>query len=703
MHTRKSNLKPLTCFLLIVSLHPLQGSGLNGTYFDRSYLEEVLVQRVDATLDFDWGETEPVEGTGSAYSIRWTGGLTSGDTGQHTLYFRINGGIRVWFNNQLIINNWDDGSQYPRAIVEMHAGVTYPIKIEYKQEAGTARFRFLWQSDNIPKQIVAQSALSPTLPSIAPALKAHPADRFVDMIGINIHLDYPDTVYYQQYEEIIKPKLLESGIRRVRQPYRSDFPSYKKNVIQDLAMTTSIRFSILEPGTGSYASLAVSAADINALMQDLNQQVDSVEGHNEPDLFLPGDWAAITATYQTALHTAVQESSYAGSIAVLSPSIIGESYFDNPGDLSASITHTNTHPYTGAEPPETDRLYKELWSARHLAGEDSATAITEFGFHTAEADPAPHQPAVTENVQAKYLLRSFLKYHQVGMEWAYSYEFIDLFPDSSNDDIESNWGILDNDGRAKPAFVALKNTIHLLSDPGAVFAPEALAFSVMNGFDEDLRYQLFQKSDRRFYLILWLEKRSYDTATSLEISNPAVNVTITFGQPFLSARWFRPQSASEASNLWEGLSEVTLEVLDEIQILELEFSPYRRHAMQSVATQAVQGLAADTDGDGATDLEEFAFGGQATDASLRSQQPDYYNAGDSMKLKFLCRTEAMNGYQLGSSPDLTSWTWATLPNNVDSSPRDAHYQWLEFDPYEEGTPPMKEFFRIRYIPADSIP
>ncbi|NOK59376.1 MAG: hypothetical protein GFH27_549283n164 [Chloroflexi bacterium AL-W] len=54
-------------------------------------------------------------------------------------------------------------------------------------------------------------------------IQARTADRFINTIGVNIHLHYSDTVYSQSFDEIIKPKLLASGIRHVRDgTYTSD-------------------------------------------------------------------------------------------------------------------------------------------------------------------------------------------------------------------------------------------------------------------------------------------------------------------------------------------------------------------------------------------------------------------------------------------------------------------------------------------------
>ena len=47
------------------------------------------------------------------------------------------------------------------------------------------------------------------------AESARPADVFVEFFGVNTHLGYYDTTYCD-YEEIVKPRLLELGVRHIR-------------------------------------------------------------------------------------------------------------------------------------------------------------------------------------------------------------------------------------------------------------------------------------------------------------------------------------------------------------------------------------------------------------------------------------------------------------------------------------------------------
>jgi hypothetical protein len=51
--------------------------------------------------------------------------------------------------------------------------------------------------------------------AVAEAEPARAADAFADFVGVNTHLGYGDTPY-GDYEGILKPRLLELGVRHIR-------------------------------------------------------------------------------------------------------------------------------------------------------------------------------------------------------------------------------------------------------------------------------------------------------------------------------------------------------------------------------------------------------------------------------------------------------------------------------------------------------
>ena len=127
--------------------------GLRGEYY-RAYHERVL-DRVDATLDFAWGDAELAPGTGAArVSLRWTGFLDVPATGAYTLRTSNDDGVRVIVGGEAVIDDWRP--HFPEtheATVTLTAGFV-PITVEYFEVDLGAELRVFWSSDAIAEQII---------------------------------------------------------------------------------------------------------------------------------------------------------------------------------------------------------------------------------------------------------------------------------------------------------------------------------------------------------------------------------------------------------------------------------------------------------------------------------------------------------------------------------------------------------------------
>ena len=138
------------------------GDGLKGDYFANMNLSGAPVwSQVDPVVLFDWNE-QPPTGLPSPdhFSIRWTGEIQAKYTEPCTFYLYTDDGVRVWLNEQLIIDNWVD--QYEgesTATVNLTAGQRYLLRVEYYQDRNLAHARFMWSSPSLPQQIVPQSQL----------------------------------------------------------------------------------------------------------------------------------------------------------------------------------------------------------------------------------------------------------------------------------------------------------------------------------------------------------------------------------------------------------------------------------------------------------------------------------------------------------------------------------------------------------------
>ncbi|WP_442483769.1 DUF1592 domain-containing protein [Aeoliella sp. SH292] len=118
------------------------GGGLKGEYFDTRYFWEAkdkAVERVDPTIDFDFGSTPPVPEIKDhhQYSIRWTGSLLAPETGWHEIVVETEHAVRLWINNNQTeaIDGWvksGDDDVY-RARVYLLGGRPYPLRLEFSR------------------------------------------------------------------------------------------------------------------------------------------------------------------------------------------------------------------------------------------------------------------------------------------------------------------------------------------------------------------------------------------------------------------------------------------------------------------------------------------------------------------------------------------------------------------------------------------
>jgi hypothetical protein len=126
------------------------GTGLPAEYYKQLNFKGVPDIRQDGVINFDWGKGAPYTGFPSdRFSIRRVGRLKAPLTGTYNLKTDSDDGIRVWLNDSLIINQWDDhGHMINTSIVNLVANEFYTIRMEYYENKGKAVTRLLWSVPN---------------------------------------------------------------------------------------------------------------------------------------------------------------------------------------------------------------------------------------------------------------------------------------------------------------------------------------------------------------------------------------------------------------------------------------------------------------------------------------------------------------------------------------------------------------------------
>ncbi|MEP6747117.1 MAG: PA14 domain-containing protein [Bacteroidota bacterium] len=134
------------------------GSGLLGFYYDDVVLNNFDLKkiRIDPNVN---NNTVPIEiQNQGAYSTRWKGYVLPSYSETYTFYANTNKSVRLWVNDQLIINNWTNTSQNESSgTINLTAGGSYKIRLDMNGTNGTLS----WSSASQSKQIIPSSYLVP--------------------------------------------------------------------------------------------------------------------------------------------------------------------------------------------------------------------------------------------------------------------------------------------------------------------------------------------------------------------------------------------------------------------------------------------------------------------------------------------------------------------------------------------------------------
>jgi hypothetical protein len=144
-------------------LAPLPGLGLAGTYWDNEDFTGFSLQRLDLTVAFDWGTAPPAMRIGAdTFSVRWVGQVRPKVTGTHTFFTLSDGGIRLWVDGALLIDNFADHPPVEDSgAIALVAGQRYDIRIDYHDGTGTAAAQLRWSAPGLPKELVTRRHLHP--------------------------------------------------------------------------------------------------------------------------------------------------------------------------------------------------------------------------------------------------------------------------------------------------------------------------------------------------------------------------------------------------------------------------------------------------------------------------------------------------------------------------------------------------------------
>lgn len=352
-------------------------------------------------------------------------------------------------------------------------------------------------------------------------IQAREADRFVDSMGIDVHMEYTQTPY-KNYAAI-NLKLQSLGMRHFRDEINDTDPSF----VEELNHIGKLGYSLcgLIAGGNDYPppGSRLEASAVVPMIHSLQPTIDAVEGPNEPDnksfLYDGVEYPQGAINESEDLWNIVKGSSEIGALPVL---VMSEGNAQDFTQLAAITpppidyaTYGNMHAYQGGGVGDNLLANWYIRYSRDLTGRDPLWT-TEMGYHNnTKYLSNGEQQGVSQRASAIYLPIAFLSGFDRGVLRTFSYELVDEVNDANltSGSGDGHYGLLNYNLTPKPAYTALKNLVSLIREPGREeFKPGSLTVT-FSGAPNTMRYTLLQKSTGTYYLALWNDISVYQVAT----------------------------------------------------------------------------------------------------------------------------------------------------------------------------------------------
>jgi hypothetical protein len=117
-----------------------------GEYYGNANLTGApALTRNDTAIDFNWAANPPAAGLpADGFSVRWTRSLAF-DEGLYRFHAVMDDGVRLYVDNNLVIDQWRDGAQ--REVTGDHrlSAGSHNLRVEYYERSGAALVRLWWE------------------------------------------------------------------------------------------------------------------------------------------------------------------------------------------------------------------------------------------------------------------------------------------------------------------------------------------------------------------------------------------------------------------------------------------------------------------------------------------------------------------------------------------------------------------------------
>jgi len=118
---------------------------------NKSKPNEIVIEKAETNIDMEFlGDSRiklPKEFNPATGIVAWEGSIASYLSGLHQLKFTFGGSLKVWLNNQLVLDRWRKAWNPAPALipVNLKSGEKTPVRIEWIPESGESYLSLKWQ------------------------------------------------------------------------------------------------------------------------------------------------------------------------------------------------------------------------------------------------------------------------------------------------------------------------------------------------------------------------------------------------------------------------------------------------------------------------------------------------------------------------------------------------------------------------------
>jgi hypothetical protein len=384
--------------------------------------------------------------------------------------------------------------------------------------------------------------------------------QFTDSVGVNVHLAYGNTVYAQQFPQIMQ-SMISLGVRHYRDGLTQNAPSFQYENAEMLGKAGIKADWLMDPNN--------AASTINSAYANAPDATEEFEGPNEDDA---AAGPTLLAFMQLLNHT-VRGNPATAAMPIHAPSFTQVSSFATQGNISSLVNYGNTHDYFATFNPETPPYGGSFYNCggyggihfdiclAEMVGVNEAVVSTETGYASGGG--------LSDAIIGRYELRILFESLRLGIVRTYLYELID-------DPSSLNYGLLTGSFSARPAYTAIQNVLSLLKD--ASFAQPGKLDYTLGGNTKNVHHLLLQKSDGTFYLAMWLAVQSANPQNpSTDYNISPQDVTLSANTPIGGAKAYVLDDSGKMTSSSTQVTNGSLSIAVTDRITLVALSPGESH------------------------------------------------------------------------------------------------------------------------------